>query len=88
VLVNGDYAISPWVTPEDIWRYGGVIVWCRGDCTHQTIEDVPIWFWKPEFRDNAETQPVLTIPQQTGAAVPPTKIGWAFLPPHETGKLP
>lgn len=86
LLFSGNYGISPWINPADIERYGGVIVWCRGDCTHQSIEDVPEWYW-PEFKDVAEIQTVLTIPQQTGASVPPAKIGWALLPPHEDAKL-
>jgi hypothetical protein len=27
VLINGDYAISPWVTPRDVARDGALIVW-------------------------------------------------------------
>jgi len=81
VLINGDYSISPGVTPEDIRKYGGVIVWCRGDCTHQDNEDVPGWYWT-EFSQEAKMQPVLAIPQQTGAPVNPTRIGWAILAPE------
>ncbi len=27
MLVNADYAISPWVTPEDVARDGALVVW-------------------------------------------------------------
>lgn len=27
ILINGDYAISPWLTPEDIARDGALVVW-------------------------------------------------------------
>jgi len=30
VLINGDYSISPWLTPEDVARDGALIVWSGG----------------------------------------------------------
>ncbi|MDP9128025.1 MAG: hypothetical protein M3N08_07195, partial [Pseudomonadota bacterium] len=82
LLIAGNYEISPWISPDDIKRYGAIIVWCRGSCTSQDVNDIPEWFWT-EF-SQAEQQGVLTLPQQTGAAVPPAKIGWAILAPGLT----
>lgn len=35
VLINGDFAISPWVTPEDVARDGVLIVWRDTDAAPQ-----------------------------------------------------
>jgi 4-amino-4-deoxy-L-arabinose transferase-like glycosyltransferase len=80
VLINGDFSISPWVTPDDIKQYGGIFVWCISHCNNSPGNTSRI----PTFlRDhpNAKVQVPLTLPRQTGAKLPPAIIGWAILPP-------
>lgn len=83
VLVDGSFVRSPWVTPEDMRRDGGVIVWCRGDCAYEdTHKDIPVWFWSSVFKNYAEIEPPITLPRQTKAGVTPVIVGWAILPPQ------
>jgi hypothetical protein len=84
-LIVGDSNLTPWITPQLIEGYGdtvkqdgGIVVWCRGSCpTPDTMAMQPYISYFPQ----AEEQTPLTLPQQTGADVPPSMVGWAFLPP-------
>ncbi|MDP9127826.1 MAG: glycosyltransferase family 39 protein [Pseudomonadota bacterium] len=79
VLIKGDYAISPWISPDSVRRFGGVAVWCIQSCAYKNYEE-----GEPPYIRNfphAEIQEPLTLPRQTEADVPPTRLGWAILPP-------
>jgi len=75
---------SPWTNDEDLCRRGGVILW---DCRRQG-DLLP-----PELRQRfptAEVLPPLTLSYQTGAKIPPARIGAAIIPPegdqHQTAR--
>lgn len=79
VLIDGDYKISPWIKPQDIEKYGGVVVWCIANCAckNQTTGT-------PEYVKNfpqGKIQEPLVLKRQTDADIPPVTIGWAILPP-------
>ncbi|MDD5586983.1 MAG: hypothetical protein PHY92_08535, partial [Alphaproteobacteria bacterium] len=76
VLISADYAINPWVQPEDVWEKGGVIVW--GGNVFSTLY-IPSYLIA-RF-PGAEIQQPLVLPWQTNAALPPVLIGWAIVPP-------
>jgi 4-amino-4-deoxy-L-arabinose transferase-like glycosyltransferase len=80
VLINGDYAISPWIKPGQLKEAGGVIIWLiRGD-----NEDMPSGL-KQRF-PAAITQRPLKLSYHTSALLEPAKIGWAILLPKFSGK--
>jgi len=85
VLINGDYSISPWVTPEEIRDNGAIFVWCISRCSNgEHVNDLNDVHGLSEFlRDNprAKIQSPMTLSRQTGAKLPPSIIGWAVLPP-------
>jgi 4-amino-4-deoxy-L-arabinose transferase-like glycosyltransferase len=65
----------PWTSDEDLKRRGGVILWdcrCRGDQLPAELHD--------RFQ-TAEVLKPLTIPYQTGAKIPPARVGVAIIPP-------
>ena len=67
---------SPWTSDEDLCRRGGVILW---DCRRQG-DLLP-----PELHERfptAEVLPPLTLSYQTGAKIPPARIGAAIIPPE------
>ena len=75
---------SPWTSDEDLKRRGGVILWdCRrrGDLLPAKL--------RGRFR-TAEVLDPLTISHQTGAKIPPARIGIAIVPPggdrHQTAR--
>ena len=71
-----DPARSPWTGDEDMRRRGGVIVWLAD----QLGDDIPLVI-RIRFPD-AVAQPPIVLPYQTGAHVPPLRIGVAFVPPE------
>ena len=80
-LTNGDYKISPWINPEDIKKYGGVIVWCGLRCDQQDHALTPDYI-HTSF-PQAQIQPLLTFPQKTSTAIPQGMVEWAILPPQD-----
>jgi 4-amino-4-deoxy-L-arabinose transferase-like glycosyltransferase len=66
---------SPWTSDEDLKRRGGVILWD----SRRSGEGLPREL-RQRFR-HAEVLPPLTIPYQTGAKIPPARIGVAVVPP-------
>ncbi len=85
-LTDGNFKISPWVNPEDINKYGGVIVWCGIHCDQQDEAKTPAYIHT--LFPQAEIQPPLTFPQQTGASVPFAMVEWAILPPQSPKNAP
>jgi hypothetical protein len=81
VLIMGDYAVSPWIDKNDLVKKGGVIVWCVSNCARHDYEELIPPFVHDEF-PQAEIQPALTLPRETGADVKPVAIGWAILAPQ------
>jgi len=80
VFMMGDYTISPWIDSADLKREGGIIVWCVRYCIGRGVNEQPPPFIHEEF-PQADVQPWLTLPRQTGADVEPVIMAWAFLPP-------
>jgi 4-amino-4-deoxy-L-arabinose transferase-like glycosyltransferase len=73
---------SPWTNDADLESRGGVILW---DCRHRG-DPVPV---EVRYRfPRAEVVDRLTISCQTGAKIPPVRIGVAIIPPggsrHQT----
>jgi 4-amino-4-deoxy-L-arabinose transferase-like glycosyltransferase len=75
---------SPWTDDADLCRRGGVLVWDAD----QYGADLPDAFQK-RF-PTAQVQPPLTLAYRCAAAVPPVRVGMAFvLPPRvAAGALP
>jgi hypothetical protein len=66
---------SPWTNDDDLNARGGVVLWDA----NQLGDDVPIILRHRLPR--AVGQPAVVLPYQTGAAVPPARVGVAFVPP-------
>ena len=75
VYIDGDPRRSPWIDEGTLVRRGGVLVWYAA----RAGAAVPAAFAN-RFPD-AVVQPPLSLPWQTGAALPPVEIGWAILEP-------
>jgi hypothetical protein len=74
VRVDDDEAASPWASEALIKRHGALIIWEAG-----TSDGLP-----PEIaarRPDVKVLEVLTLPQQTGADVPPARIGVGYIAP-------
>jgi len=72
VLINGDYARAPWVTPEEVQRHGALIVWSGGE-----PEGLP------EFREGLETRELrVRSPYARAANAQDIRIYYAILPPQ------
>jgi 4-amino-4-deoxy-L-arabinose transferase-like glycosyltransferase len=74
VLLDGDPALAPWVTPERLSRNGALLVWrIEGNRT-----GIP-----PALArlGPAQVHPPLTFAWPRAPRVPPLRIGWAVLAP-------
>lgn len=65
VLINGDYATSPWVTPEQVARDGALVVWSGGQpaalpAFMQGLEQRDAEF-RPRYGTDYEPRSVITI---------------------------
>jgi hypothetical protein len=74
VVLDGDLAISPWVTPERLRREGALLVW-RVDGSETGIPRALAHFGA------AGAQNFLAFPWPGAARIPPLRIGWAVLAP-------
>jgi hypothetical protein len=76
----GELAFDPktvfWTSDGDFASRGGVIVWDAADLGDELPDSVRRRF------PGAETQPPIVLPYQTGAAVPPDRVGVAFVWPN------
>jgi hypothetical protein len=75
VLIDGDYAKSPWVTPEAVRRYGALIVWSGHEPNtlpsfRQGLEQ-HTWEYRPRFASDDNPRSIITVHA-------------AILPPQET----
>ena len=74
VLTNGDYAITPWVTPERVAKEGALVVWI----THEPPDPVP-GDVAPLVGSRPSGVERFTWPLFPGAS--PLLIGYAIVPP-------
>ncbi len=74
VLIDGDYAISPWVTPADVARSGALIVWSEEEPPSLTA------------LLNHATRGRLTVraPYARAEAAPNIVINYAIIPPRDS----
>jgi Dolichyl-phosphate-mannose-protein mannosyltransferase len=73
VLIDGDFAKSPWVRPADIACRGAVLVWQGKRPAAALLARFP----------GAQQQPPIELPYQTWNRVPPmARFGWAIVAPH------
>jgi hypothetical protein len=70
-----DPEYSPWTSDAEVNARGGVIVWDADVISAERLAAIAARF--PRF----EVLPVIELPQQTGANVPPTRVGVGFVPP-------
>lgn len=73
VLIDGDFAISPWVDRRDLACAGAVLLW--PDEQPGTRRSLLAGF------PGASVQPTLELPWQTRARRP-VAVGWAIVPPR------
>jgi hypothetical protein len=73
VLINGDFAISPWVTEDEVERCGALIVWPADSEPPTTLQALAA-----QGRPGAVTLP---YPQAPNAR--PLSIGFAIIAPRE-----
>ena len=92
LLTDGDYKISPWVTPQEIKKHGGIIVWCGTHCDIQDQggrqDQVPTPAYIHTAFPQAEIQPPMIFPQKIGAPVPSAMVEWAVVPPQGMEEAP
>jgi len=67
---------SGWTDDGELLSRGGVVVWNADTCADDPREVLPARFPSVEFL------PPLSIPWQTGAKIPPLRVGVAIIPPH------
>jgi len=67
---------SGWTNDEELLSRGGVVVWDASTCADDPREVLPARFPSVEFL------PPLSIPWQTGAKIPPLRVGVAIIPPR------
>lgn len=80
VVIDGNFAISPWAAPESVWEKGGVLVWCYNRCSEPSASTyMPVNLL--ERFPGAELQYPILVPYHTKAPLRPVALGWAILPP-------
>jgi 4-amino-4-deoxy-L-arabinose transferase-like glycosyltransferase len=72
VLINGDYAISPWVSEAEVARCGALVVWPDDDEPPATLQALA--------RDHAGGAATLRYPRASNA--PPLIVRYAIIPPQ------
>ncbi|MCE9530064.1 MAG: glycosyltransferase family 39 protein [Planctomycetes bacterium] len=79
--VMGDFTFeprhTPWTNDADMLFRGGVLVWDAAKLGDDLPEHARLRF------ENAEVQSPIVLPYQTGANVPPDRVGIAFVWPKE-----
>ncbi|MBC7767590.1 MAG: glycosyltransferase family 39 protein [Phycisphaerales bacterium] len=70
VLINGDYQISPWLTPADVARDGALVVWSGGEpaALQGLLGDTP--------RNEMDF-----LPDRATASTQPVTVRYAIIPP-------
>ncbi|MGE0741853.1 MAG: glycosyltransferase family 39 protein [Hyphomonadaceae bacterium] len=72
VLINGDFSAAPWVTPEELERYGALVVWSGGQPAAlaefmQGLEQRE-WEYRPRFGSDYNPKSIIRIHY---AVIPP-----------------
>jgi len=70
VLINGDYAISPWLTPDDVARDGALVVWSGSEPAGLA-----------SFLGDAPRNEMDFLPRDARANTEPVTVGYAIMPP-------
>jgi hypothetical protein len=73
---------APWTSDADLAARGGVLLWDAGRFGDTLPPSVRLRF------PAAELQPPIVLPYQTGAPVPPDRVGVAFVWPGGAGQAP
>ncbi len=86
VFINSDPSINTWINPEDVKKKGAILVWCISHCNTSGFANPSIQGTPDYIKEypGAKIQKPLEIPRQTGAKVPPAKLGWAIVPPAKS----
>ena len=71
MLINGDFATSPWVTPERLAREGALVVWREGDPAPALAAQAGATRWH------------VMLPYRAFPKAQPLIVNYAILPPAE-----
>jgi hypothetical protein len=71
-----DYLVCPWLNEEDVRQRGAVVLWDQDEVGN----DLPK-FWRTKF-PQAEVLTPIELPWQTGAKLPPVRLGMAVVRPQ------